>query len=177
MIDGFAVEKIYHVPRAEQGSWVSLTVAADGRLIASDQEGALYRITPAPLGSPSTLTRVEQVESDLGSAHGLTSAFGGLYVTVNRGTGIGVGAANGLHRMDDGDGELGPARQLRHLDGIEQRVPAPDPPLQTARVVQQFVRFHCRRCGHRWDPIGNRRPPRRMDDGAYAPVTFGLAPT
>jgi hypothetical protein len=37
--------------KKEEGSWVALTEDGKGRLIASDQYGKLYRVTPAPLTS------------------------------------------------------------------------------------------------------------------------------
>jgi len=40
--DGFVGELVYEVP-SKQGSWVCLTTDPQGRLIASDQYGKLYR--------------------------------------------------------------------------------------------------------------------------------------
>ena len=48
---GFKIELIYTVPKAEQGSWVSMTEDAKGRLIAGDQYGGLFRVTVPPLGT------------------------------------------------------------------------------------------------------------------------------
>jgi hypothetical protein len=45
---GFKVELLYAVPKADQGSWVALTVDPKGRIIASDQYGGLYRINVPP---------------------------------------------------------------------------------------------------------------------------------
>ena len=42
--EGFEVELLYDVPGDSEGSWVSLTVDPQGRLIACDQNGGLYRI-------------------------------------------------------------------------------------------------------------------------------------
>ena len=41
--EGFEASLVYKVPKG-QGSWVSLTNDPQGRLIACDQYGALYRI-------------------------------------------------------------------------------------------------------------------------------------
>ncbi len=82
---GFRVELLYTVPRKPQGSWVSLTSDPKGRLIASDQYGKLFRITPPPLGGKAADTRVEELPVDLGEAQGLLWAFDSLYVVVNRG--------------------------------------------------------------------------------------------
>src|SRR5438477_9176564 len=47
----FQVELLYSVPR-NQGSWVSMCIDPQGRLIVCDQSGAgLFRVTPPPLGS------------------------------------------------------------------------------------------------------------------------------
>ena len=47
---GFQVELLYSVPKPNEGSWVNLCHDPKGRLIVSDQYGALYRITPPPVG-------------------------------------------------------------------------------------------------------------------------------
>ena len=43
---GFQLDLIYTVPRRTQGSWVALCTDPKGRLIAADQNGKLYRLTP-----------------------------------------------------------------------------------------------------------------------------------
>lgn len=55
--DGFAVERLFVVPREELGSWVCLATDPEGRILASDQGGqGLVRISPAPLdGSGDTI--------------------------------------------------------------------------------------------------------------------------
>jgi hypothetical protein len=72
---GFKAELLYSVPE-EQGSWVSMTYDPKGRLIASDQYGKLYRITPTGDGSVD----VEEIELTIGFAQGLLCAFDSLYV-------------------------------------------------------------------------------------------------
>jgi hypothetical protein len=81
---GFKVELLYSVPKNEEGSWVSMCVDPKGRLIVSDQYGALYRITPPPVGAKGE-TKVEQIPAKIGSAQGLLWAFDALYVVVNAG--------------------------------------------------------------------------------------------
>ena len=77
---GFKLEKIYDVKK-EEGSWVALTEDGKGRLIAADQYGKLYRVTPAPLaGGGST---VEPLDIPVGGAHGLLWHEGVLYISVN----------------------------------------------------------------------------------------------
>lgn len=72
---GFQAELLYRVP-TEQGSWVSMTPDPQGRLIASDQYGKLYRITPGVGDSP----QVEEIDLSIGFAQGLLCAFDSLYV-------------------------------------------------------------------------------------------------
>jgi len=95
---GFIVELVYSVPRA-QGSWVSMTVDDAGRLIASDQSGGLFRITPAPNASSARETQVEAIDSPVGGAQGLLCLGNDLYavVAVNRAQGP------GLYRLRDTD--------------------------------------------------------------------------
>lgn len=97
---GFRIDCLYSVPRERRGSWVCLTNDDKGRLIASDQYGALYRITLPPTGELAPI-RVEELEVALGEAQGLLYAFESLYVVVN-----GSGEyESGLYRLRDGDGD------------------------------------------------------------------------
>jgi putative heme-binding domain-containing protein len=118
----FRVELLYTVPRNTQGSWVSMCVDSDGRLIASDQGGAgLFRITPPPIGGKADDTRVEKLSVDISGAQGLLWAFDSLYVMVNGGGGKGKGGGrpNGLYRVraSKPGGELDDIQQLRTLQG------------------------------------------------------------
>jgi putative heme-binding domain-containing protein len=119
---GFKVELLYTVPKAEQGSWVAITVDAKGRLITSDQQGGLYRVTVPPLGgeAPATGIVVEPLTlpngSDgkpLGGAHGLLYAFDSLYLMVNEKNGKGLWRV----RDTDGDDQFDQAEHLRKCDG------------------------------------------------------------
>lgn len=98
--EGFEAELIYSVPRARQGSWVSLTIDDQGRLITSDQYGGLYRTTPAPWGSEER-PKVESLDLALGGAQGLLWTERGLYVVVAGGG----GASPGLYLARDRDGD------------------------------------------------------------------------
>jgi putative heme-binding domain-containing protein len=80
---GFKAELIYTVPKDTQGSWVNMCVDPRGRLIASDQYGPLYRITPPPSGGRPEETLIERLDLGVGGAHGLLWAFDSLYVMVN----------------------------------------------------------------------------------------------
>ena len=123
--EGFKVERIYSVPRQKQGSWVSLTTDDKGRLLASDQNGKLYRVTPPSIGD-GKLT-VEPIDLDIGRAQGLLYAFDSLYVMVN-GNGMGfyrLRDTNGDDKFDDvqliraikGGGEHGPHAIILSPDG------------------------------------------------------------
>ena len=69
--EGFEVELLYSVPKEEQGSWVSMCADDKGRLIACDQYGALYRITPPPFGEVLQTESIEKLGLDIGHAQGL----------------------------------------------------------------------------------------------------------
>ncbi|HWY87248.1 MAG TPA: c-type cytochrome [Gemmataceae bacterium] len=90
----FKVELLYSVPAKTQGSWVSMCVDPKGRLIVSDQDGKLFRVTPPALGQ-SAGTTVEPINVDIGEAQGLLWAFDSLYVVVNRARKY----PNGLYRV------------------------------------------------------------------------------
>ncbi|QEF97482.1 Cytochrome c [Stieleria maiorica] len=91
---GFEVQLVYEVPFDTQGSWVSLTVDPQGRLVASDQDGSLYRIDVSA-DQPS----VEKLDVEIGSAQGLLFAFDALYVNVNGRP----QDKNGVYRLTDTD--------------------------------------------------------------------------
>jgi putative heme-binding domain-containing protein len=127
----FKVELLYSVPKATQGSWVSLCVDPRGRLIASDQNGKLYRITPPPLSpSPPQGGRgegvrgeavVEELPVDLGEAQGLLWAFDSLYVVVNRARKY----ESGLWRVrsSKGDDVLDTKEKLASINGNGEHGP------------------------------------------------------
>ncbi len=114
----FKVELIYTVPRESQGSWVSMCVDPQGRLIVSDQGNAgLFRVTPPAVDGKPSDTKVEKLPADISSAQGLLYAFDSLYVMVNGG---GKGKRpNGLYRVTPSKpgGELDKVEQLRVLNG------------------------------------------------------------
>jgi putative heme-binding domain-containing protein len=121
VLKGFKVELVHNVPRDTEGSWVSLTTAPKGRLIASDQYGKLFQITPSPLGQPASATKVEPINVNIGEAQGLLWAFDSLYVVVNAGGQY----ASGLYRVRDtnGDDKLDKIELLRRLDGNGEHGP------------------------------------------------------
>ncbi|MEQ8789914.1 MAG: c-type cytochrome [Pirellulaceae bacterium] len=130
LLPGFQAELLYSVPTGEQGSWVSLTTDSKGRLIASDQNGALYRITPPAIGAKGE-TKVERLDVNMGKAHGLCYAFDSLYCVVNGAGGRGKGGAanvnveTGIYRLRDtnGDDQFDEVKLLRKLDGRGEHGP------------------------------------------------------
>ena len=109
---GFKLDLIYSVPKKTQGSWVALCVDPKGRLIAADQNGKLYRMTPPPPGRDGSV-EPEAIGVNLAGAHGLLYAFDSLYVMVNeRGT-------HGLYRVRDTDGDdrYDEVKLLREIKG------------------------------------------------------------
>jgi putative heme-binding domain-containing protein len=113
VVPGFAVERLFRVPKEELGSWVCLTADPKGRLIASDQgDKGLYRITPPTPGSNEE-TRVERLDVNISSAQGLLFAFDSLYVSVNGGIG------SGLYRLRDtnGDDQFDEVKKLKEFRG------------------------------------------------------------
>jgi len=112
---GFKVELLYTVPKAEQGSWVSMTVDGKGRIIAGDQYGGLYRVdvTTSPVKVEPIATPPDVNGKPLGGAHGLLYAFDSLYLMNNEGSG------KGLWRLPDpsGDEKFTTAERLRTMQG------------------------------------------------------------
>ena len=127
-LNGFQVERLYTVPKDDEGSWVAMTIDEKGRIIASDQgDKGLYRITPSPIGSDQP-TLVEKISAKITGAQGLLFAFGSLYVSVNGGPGSGlykVRDTNGDDQLDEvtklatfrGGGEHGPHALRLSPDG------------------------------------------------------------
>ncbi|MEO6788936.1 MAG: heme-binding protein, partial [Chthoniobacteraceae bacterium] len=101
-LPGFKVELLYTVPKAGQGSWVSMTVDKKGRLICGAQNGGLYRLTPPAIGS-SDKAIVEPIDAEIGGAHGLLYAHDSLYAMVNEN--VMKGMKHGLWRLKDTDGD------------------------------------------------------------------------
>ncbi|MCA9231909.1 MAG: c-type cytochrome [Planctomycetales bacterium] len=99
---GFSAELVYSVPIKEQGSWVSMALDEKGRIIASDQYGHLYRITPSAIGADPAKTKVEKIEVHVGGAQGLLVHNGALYAVVSTSEG---GYSQGLYRVTDSDGD------------------------------------------------------------------------
>ncbi|MFD3003765.1 c-type cytochrome [Pontibacter toksunensis] len=116
--DGFQAEHLHSPSENEQGSWVSMTFDGKGRMIASDQYGALYRLELPPIGSDSAKPKVEKLiirdgaivdsaktHGGMGYAQGLLWAFNSLYVMVNHNSDEEFSKGSGLYRLQDTDGD------------------------------------------------------------------------
>ena len=121
---GFVAETVYTVPKATQGSWVSLAVAPNGDLVAGDQGGGLWRIA---LSDPSKPV-VTSIATKFKGAHGLLFVQNSLYAIVAEGGNTGIWRlrdpqADGsfsdqvLLRRIQGSGEHGPHQLVLDRDG------------------------------------------------------------
>lgn len=97
----FKVELLYTVPKSDQGSWVSLCLDDKGRLIASDQYGMLYRITPPAIGGHPQDTKIEKINLPIGAAQGMAFVKGAIYLQVNGDEFQG----RGLYKVSDTNGD------------------------------------------------------------------------
>lgn len=125
--EGFKLEKLYDVPK-EQGSWVALAEAPDGRLIACDQYGGLYRVT---LGDD---IKAESWDLPIGGSHGMLWFGDALYISVNENTNDKEkNRERGVYKVTDGDGdgELDKVTLIKPVKGggehgLHALVPSPD---------------------------------------------------
>lgn len=115
----FKVDHLYSPSAHEQGSWVAMAFDDKGRLITSDQYGALYRLQLSPIGTDS-LAGIERLDIgkknaeladttkpklEMGYAQGLLYAFNSLYVMVNNRVNENFEKGSGLYRLQDTDGD------------------------------------------------------------------------
>lgn len=115
----FVVEHLYSPSENENGSWVAMTFDDRGRMITSDQYGALYRIQIPEIGSDTLTTEPErlvipgdewegdttQTKFGMGYAQGLLYAFNSLYVMVNHRGDEAFEKSSGLYRLKDTDND------------------------------------------------------------------------
>ena len=115
----FKVDHLYSPSEHEQGSWVAMAFDDKGRLITSDQYGALYRLTLSAIGTDSLagierlqigktkeqLADTTQPKIEMGYAQGLLYAFNSLYVMVNHRANEDFEKGSGLYRLQDTDGD------------------------------------------------------------------------
>lgn len=99
--EGFRAELLYSVPKADQGSWVAMTLDDQERLIVSDQYGSLYRFPVPASGETLSPGDIEKIDLDIGGAQGLLYAFDALYCVLN----TPEHGGRGLYRLRDSDGD------------------------------------------------------------------------
>ncbi|MCC7476591.1 MAG: c-type cytochrome [Pirellulales bacterium] len=173
--EGFQVELLYSVPKDREGSWVNLCTDPRGRLIVSDENGGLYRVSLADEGAApivadtktdSSRVRVERIPAKVRGAQGLLWAFDSLYVMMNRDR-----KQSGLYRVtdSDGDGELDLVKRLQHVEGDGEHGPhavvlAPDG--KSLYVV----------CGNNSLPVPGTesRVPEIWDEDQLLPRIYGV---
>jgi putative heme-binding domain-containing protein len=107
VLPGFKVELLRSAQPAE-GSWVSMTVDDQGRLIVSPQDGNLLRMT-VPTGEGEV--KVEEITTEFGSAMGLLWAKGYLFVDGRGPEGLGI------YRLQDprGNGQYTVKKLLKKI--------------------------------------------------------------
>ena len=136
---GFQAEHLYSPSENKQGSWVSMTFDDKGRLIASDQYGALYRLELPPIGGAAlakpkieklvigdgALVDSAKTHGGMGYAQGLLWAFNSLYVMVNHNSNEEFSRGSGLYRLQDtdGDDQFDKVTLLKALEGEGEHGP------------------------------------------------------
>ena len=115
VVSDFVVEHLYSPSDNKKGSWVSMTFDDKGRMITSDQYGALYRVNVPEIGADTLAVAPEQLvipgdewkddstqtKFGMGYAQGLLWAFNSLYVMVNHWEDDKFGKSSGLYRLRD----------------------------------------------------------------------------
>lgn len=135
---GFHAEHLYSPYESGTGSWVSMAFDNKGRMICSDQYGALYRLEIPPVGSDSSQkVKVEKIKFDvedeegkknklqMGYAQGLVWAFNSLYVVVNHKGDSLFEKTSGFYRLQDTDNDdaFDKITLLKTLVGEEEHGP------------------------------------------------------
>ncbi|MFP5081579.1 heme-binding protein [Pedobacter sp. JCM 36344] len=115
LLADFKAEHLYSPSEHKNGSWVAMTFDDKGRMIASDQNGFLYRIVIPPIGADTNAVKIK-IEKliigdttvskiGMGYAHGLLYAFNSLYVMVNHKSDDKFKQGSGLYRLEDTNGD------------------------------------------------------------------------
>lgn len=135
----FKVDHLYSPSANDQGSWVAMTFDDRGRMITSDQYGALYRLELSPIGTDSIasierldigktnaeLADTTQPKVEMGYAQGLLYAFNSLYVMVNHRGNKEFERKSGLYRLQDtdSDDQFDKITLLKSLEGSGEHGP------------------------------------------------------
>ncbi|MGC3944051.1 MAG: c-type cytochrome [Chryseolinea sp.] len=138
ILPGFTAKHLYSPSEKGQGSWVAMTFDSKGRMITSDQYGALYRLQISPdvdsvlsveklvIGKidpslpDSIMSRVQ-----MGFSQGLLYAFNSLYVMVNNHESEEFERPSGLYRLQDtdGDDQFDKITLIKKLEGYGEHGP------------------------------------------------------
>jgi len=134
--EGFHAERLYGPSEKGEGSWVSMTFDQKGRIIASDQYGAIYRLVVPKIGDTINKTKIEELKITtdsattkalvtMGHAHGLLWAFNSLYVMINNNSSENFKRGSGLYRLQDtnGDDQFDKVTLIKALDGEGEHGP------------------------------------------------------
>lgn len=132
----FVAEHLYSPSENEQGSWVAMTFDNKGRLITSDQYGALYRMEVPTIGSGNKIAKPKKLKIQtsepvadsiiqMGYAQGLLYAFESLYVMVNHRGNEEFEKTSGLYRLQDtdNDDQFDRITLLKSLNGAGEHGP------------------------------------------------------
>ena len=140
----FKAEHLYSPAENDQGSWVAMAFDDKGRLITSDQYGALYRMELPDIGAEKLRPKIEKLKIQtgeqvadsviqMGYAQGLLYAFNSLYVMVNHRGNDEFEKTSGLYRLQDtdSDDQYDKITLLKKLEGAGEHgphsiVPSPD---------------------------------------------------
>ncbi|MEQ9443321.1 MAG: c-type cytochrome [Cyclobacteriaceae bacterium] len=133
---GFKAEHLFSPSENEMGSWVAMTFDDQGRMITSDQYGALYRLDLAPIGADSLTPKIEKLKIQteeavadsiiqMGYAQGLLWAYNSLYVMVNHNSDDEFEKGSGLYRLQDtnNDDQFDKITLLKALEGAGEHGP------------------------------------------------------
>lgn len=104
--DGFSVRTVYEVP-SELGSWISMTLDDQGRILAGRERSGIARLTLSKGGK----TGVEIINEDLKGCHGILWADSSLFVNASD--------SKALYRLRDsnGDNSFDDLKLLREVPG------------------------------------------------------------
>ncbi len=112
---GFAVERVYQVKGATEGSWVAMCFDDKGRIYASAQgDHGLFRITPPAIGTDEEC-KVELVSTKWGRCQGMAWINGSLYVVQHE-----QHPPQGKKKVDEKDLAPDAILRLRDTDGDDK---------------------------------------------------------
>lgn len=117
---GYAVELVYTVPRATEGSWISLVFDDAGRALVGRESGGILRVRfrSEPAGLPR-VDVVETIDDTIGAPHGLEVVGTSLYAVAHPRDEL----PGGLYRFTDLDDTSVRRELLFALEGSGEHGP------------------------------------------------------